>query len=245
MKIHIVRPGDTMWDLAQKYNIPIERLLEANPQIQESDQLDSGAKVRIPTGRIPVTAQKRDEPAKTEPEKEIATQDPVPQLGQESSVFTESSVYRGEMDSTADYSSSTFVPDPDTMTPWMETQQKPDSSFLSESSCMDYSDLELNGLPTPPMYSFIPAYSEMIPPYPMMVDPAFYMNMMAPPTAISSIEQAGFPYAPAPFYYPPDQTHMFAWQPPMPANSWSAPPAPAPMLASPAFLEKESSSSEG
>lgn len=60
MKIHIVRPGEQLWDLVQKYNVPLERVLEANPNIMEPEQLEVGSKVRIPTGRVPVSPLKRD-----------------------------------------------------------------------------------------------------------------------------------------------------------------------------------------
>jgi LysM repeat protein len=51
MKIHIVRPGETFFDLVQKYNIPYERLLEANPQITP-EKLQVGQKVRVPSGKV-------------------------------------------------------------------------------------------------------------------------------------------------------------------------------------------------
>lgn len=54
MRIHIVRPGDTLWKLANQYNVPLQRLIDANPQIKDPDQLEVGMKVRIPTGGVPV-----------------------------------------------------------------------------------------------------------------------------------------------------------------------------------------------
>jgi hypothetical protein len=54
MKIHIIRPGDTVSKIVQKYNIPLERLQEANPHITNLDKLEVGEKVCIPTGKIPV-----------------------------------------------------------------------------------------------------------------------------------------------------------------------------------------------
>ncbi|WP_168188582.1 LysM peptidoglycan-binding domain-containing protein [Thermoflavimicrobium daqui] len=54
MKIHIVHPGDTLSFIVQKYNIPLERLLEANPQITNTEKLEIGSKVRIPSGKVPI-----------------------------------------------------------------------------------------------------------------------------------------------------------------------------------------------
>lgn len=54
MRIHIVRPGDTLWKLAKRYNVPLQRLIDANPLIRDPDNLVVGMKVRIPTGGVPV-----------------------------------------------------------------------------------------------------------------------------------------------------------------------------------------------
>jgi morphogenetic protein associated with SpoVID len=56
MKIHIARAGDTLWQLAQKYNIPIERIREANPALADTDELKAGEKIRIPMGKVPVVS---------------------------------------------------------------------------------------------------------------------------------------------------------------------------------------------
>ncbi|WP_028775565.1 LysM peptidoglycan-binding domain-containing protein [Shimazuella kribbensis] len=54
MKIHIVRPGEVFEQLVQKYNVPFERLLEANPNLNEEVLLEAGTKIRIPTGKVPL-----------------------------------------------------------------------------------------------------------------------------------------------------------------------------------------------
>ncbi|GAA0396747.1 LysM domain-containing protein [Paenibacillus motobuensis] len=54
MKIHIVKKGDTLYELSQKYNVPLEKLIEANPQIANPDQLSIGEKVKIPAGAVQV-----------------------------------------------------------------------------------------------------------------------------------------------------------------------------------------------
>ncbi|MFS8513725.1 MAG: LysM peptidoglycan-binding domain-containing protein, partial [Planifilum fulgidum] len=56
MKIHIVQPGETIESVAERYGISVEKLLEAN-DLSESDSLEAGMKVRIPTGRVPVAQQ--------------------------------------------------------------------------------------------------------------------------------------------------------------------------------------------
>ncbi|MGA8941430.1 MAG: LysM domain-containing protein [Thermoactinomyces sp.] len=52
MKIHIARSGETLSDIAQKYNITLERLQELNPDLSTTERLNSGEKVRVPTGKI-------------------------------------------------------------------------------------------------------------------------------------------------------------------------------------------------
>ncbi|MGA9174247.1 MAG: LysM domain-containing protein [Thermoactinomyces sp.] len=69
MKIHIVRPGDTLWVLAQKYNTPIERLREANPELTEGSELEPGMKIRVPTGKFLLTTSKDKE---LQPKVEVA-----------------------------------------------------------------------------------------------------------------------------------------------------------------------------
>lgn len=55
MKIHIVKKGDTLYELAQKYNIELDKLIAANPQIPDPNVLDIGMKVKIPHSPKPIT----------------------------------------------------------------------------------------------------------------------------------------------------------------------------------------------
>ncbi|WP_339063953.1 SafA/ExsA family spore coat assembly protein [Tepidibacillus marianensis] len=54
MKIHIVQKGDTLWKIAQKYNVDLQTLIEANPQIKNPDRIDIGMKIIIPIGGTPM-----------------------------------------------------------------------------------------------------------------------------------------------------------------------------------------------
>lgn len=54
MKIHIVKKGDTLYELSKKYGITLEKLIDANPQLVDPNKLDIGAKIKIPTEPIPV-----------------------------------------------------------------------------------------------------------------------------------------------------------------------------------------------
>lgn len=54
MKIHIVKKGDTLFELSKKYNVPLQKLIDANPQIANPDQLNLGDKVKIPAAPMPV-----------------------------------------------------------------------------------------------------------------------------------------------------------------------------------------------
>jgi morphogenetic protein associated with SpoVID len=60
MKIHIAREGETLWDIAQKYNIPLERLQEWNADLADTEKLKKGEKIRIPTGKIPLAVSRQD-----------------------------------------------------------------------------------------------------------------------------------------------------------------------------------------
>lgn len=48
MKIHIVKQGDTLYALSQKYGVPLQKIIEANPQISNPEALNVGDKVKIP-----------------------------------------------------------------------------------------------------------------------------------------------------------------------------------------------------
>lgn len=54
MKIHIVKKGDTLYELSKKYGVTLEKLIDANPQLVDPNKLDIGAKIKIPTEPIPV-----------------------------------------------------------------------------------------------------------------------------------------------------------------------------------------------
>lgn len=54
MKIHVVKKGDTLYDLAQKYHVELEKLIEMNPQIADPNKIDVGMKVKIPSSPVVV-----------------------------------------------------------------------------------------------------------------------------------------------------------------------------------------------
>ncbi|PAD92200.1 SafA/ExsA family spore coat assembly protein, partial [Shouchella clausii] len=80
MRIHIVQKGDTLWKLAQKYEVDYEHLKEANPNLTNPEMLMPGMKVKVPAGSVAV----RKEQKKTTPKaKEV---DKKPQKAKEQSV---------------------------------------------------------------------------------------------------------------------------------------------------------------
>ncbi|WP_340004606.1 LysM peptidoglycan-binding domain-containing protein [Paenibacillus sp. FSL K6-0276] len=54
MKIHIVKQGDSLYSLSQKYGVPLQKIIEANPQISNPNVLAVGEKVKIPTAPVSV-----------------------------------------------------------------------------------------------------------------------------------------------------------------------------------------------
>ncbi|HEX7055624.1 MAG TPA: LysM peptidoglycan-binding domain-containing protein [Bacilli bacterium] len=54
MKLHIVKKGDTLFQIAEKYHVDLETLLSANPQIADPDEIAPGMKIKIPHGAAPV-----------------------------------------------------------------------------------------------------------------------------------------------------------------------------------------------
>jgi len=49
VKIHMVKEGDTLYLIAKKYNVPLEDVIKANPEIANPDVIDVGMKVKIPS----------------------------------------------------------------------------------------------------------------------------------------------------------------------------------------------------
>lgn len=72
MRIHIVRDRETLWSLAKQYNVPVSRIRKANPQLTDNEPLAVGSKVRIPSGKVPVSqarSKEQNEQSKEEAQK--------------------------------------------------------------------------------------------------------------------------------------------------------------------------------
>ncbi|MEC0213953.1 LysM peptidoglycan-binding domain-containing protein, partial [Paenibacillus ehimensis] len=54
MKIHIVKKGESLYGLSQKYGVELDKLIAANPQITDPNVIDVGQKVKIPHAPKPV-----------------------------------------------------------------------------------------------------------------------------------------------------------------------------------------------
>jgi hypothetical protein len=50
VKIHIVKKGDTLYELSDKYDIDLKTLISKNTHIDNPDQLQVGMKVKVPVG---------------------------------------------------------------------------------------------------------------------------------------------------------------------------------------------------
>lgn len=50
LKIHIVRKGDTLWEIAKQYGVDFEELQKSNPQLSSPDMIMPGMKIKIPSG---------------------------------------------------------------------------------------------------------------------------------------------------------------------------------------------------
>jgi LysM repeat protein len=54
LKIHMVKKNDTLFNLANKYNVELDAIIAINPQIQDPNKIDVGMKVKIPSRPQPV-----------------------------------------------------------------------------------------------------------------------------------------------------------------------------------------------
>ncbi|GAC41368.1 LysM peptidoglycan-binding domain-containing protein [Paenibacillus popilliae] len=55
MKIHIVKNGESLYSISQKYDVPLEKLLKMNPQLQDPNKIDVGMKIKVPSSSHPQT----------------------------------------------------------------------------------------------------------------------------------------------------------------------------------------------
>lgn len=63
--VHTVVPGDTLWAIARANGVPLQQLIEANPQIQNPDLIFPGQRINIPAGgtRPPSTGDTQQPPS--------------------------------------------------------------------------------------------------------------------------------------------------------------------------------------
>jgi len=54
LKIHMARKGDTLWNLAEKFNVHPDALFDYNPHIRNPELLEPGVKVKIPIPPSPL-----------------------------------------------------------------------------------------------------------------------------------------------------------------------------------------------
>ncbi|SFJ41476.1 LysM peptidoglycan-binding domain-containing protein [Thermoflavimicrobium dichotomicum] len=211
MKIHIVRPGDTIHIIVQKYNIPLERLLEFNPHLNNADSLEAGMKIRIPTGKVHVGTKleqtlesdekqinkESDSTLEYEEQTEFDQEENDPLLNEEAnqSFSSREPLYSYSPLPFTDYSK------------WSSEADYHESSSLEESSAIDGVDpysMKYSSLMGPPMMPY--------PPYPELFLPPFYFT--APTSHVSapyfSQDPHFYPLHVPPFYpipmqgYPPE-----------------------------------------
>lgn len=87
MKIHIVQKGDTLWEIAKKYQVDYEELKELNSHIATPDMIMPGMKIRIPThskkvthGEKTKTLPKAEQKHVSAPKKEMKKEKPMTEL---------------------------------------------------------------------------------------------------------------------------------------------------------------------
>ncbi|MCL7748627.1 LysM peptidoglycan-binding domain-containing protein [Halalkalibacter alkaliphilus] len=51
-RFHIVRPGETLYELASRFNIPLESLVAANNHVENPDQVVVGTKLCVPSPMV-------------------------------------------------------------------------------------------------------------------------------------------------------------------------------------------------
>jgi spore coat assembly protein SafA len=65
--VHTVVPGDTLWAIARANGVPLQQLIEANPQIQNPDLIFPGQRVNLPNAAQPSSSGAAPTPSGAEP----------------------------------------------------------------------------------------------------------------------------------------------------------------------------------
>nr|WP_245742007.1 LysM domain-containing protein [Anaerobacillus arseniciselenatis] len=52
MNVYYVQPGDTFYELANRFNIPLEALITANDHIDDPDRVAVGTKICVPSPMV-------------------------------------------------------------------------------------------------------------------------------------------------------------------------------------------------
>lgn len=74
MKIHIVQKGDTLWKIAEKYNVDFEQLKNMNTQLSDPDMIMPGMKIKIPSGSVHAKKHHKEAPKEAPIHKEAPVQ---------------------------------------------------------------------------------------------------------------------------------------------------------------------------
>lgn len=66
-KTYTIKQGDTLWAIAQRFHISLDRLIKSNPQIDDPDLIHPGDRIKIPGAAIPSPEEPPDVPPAPSP----------------------------------------------------------------------------------------------------------------------------------------------------------------------------------
>lgn len=82
MKIHIVQKGDTLWEIANTYDVSFEELIQLNSHLSSPDMIMPGMKIKIPSSTKHVKQEKDTTKKETSMFKDHSAQ-PMPMMSDE------------------------------------------------------------------------------------------------------------------------------------------------------------------
>jgi len=178
LKIHIVQKGDTLWEIAQKYDVDFDTLVQLNAHLASPEMIMPGMKIKIPTNAKTIKKdgkkfeekidKTKKEPAykeETKPQKQQPKKIEVPKMPK---LHEEKAVTLPSLEGESEYFPTTIFPE-------MPVEKEKKKPHPPKKDCPEKKSQPQQQMPAyqmPEQYTY-PCHPQMM--------PAYYYPVMMPP----------------------------------------------------------------